>query len=60
MCRLVLWLWCLLGVLAVLGMAAPSARADGAVTLVGGQLRFNSDSQAAENLVITRASDTLH
>ncbi len=41
----------LLSLSVVLGVTAPgSARADGAVTLVSGELRFSSDSQDAENL----------
>lgn len=53
--RFVLWLWCLLGAMTVLALAAPSrARADGAVTRVGAELRYDSDSQDAENLVISR------
>lgn len=45
----------LLGLLIVLGLMVPAtASADGAVTLVSGELRFTSDSQDAENLVITR------
>src|SRR6478752_10335886 len=45
----------------VLGVAAPgSARADGAVTLVSGELRFSSDSQDAENLVISRGTSALN
>ena len=45
----------------VLGVAAPgSARADGAVTLVSGELRFSSDSQDAENLVIGRGTNALN
>lgn len=40
--RLVLWLLCL----AVAGLTAPAgARADGAVTRTGSELRFDSDSQ---------------
>jgi hypothetical protein len=46
----------LLGLLTELGLVVPSgAWADGAATLVSGELRFSSDSQDAENLVITRA-----
>jgi Ca2+-binding RTX toxin-like protein len=53
--RLVLWLWCLSCALTVVGLAAPAgARADGALTRVGGELRYDSDSQDAENLVISR------
>ena len=45
----------------VLGVAAPgSAQADGAVTLVSGELRFSSDSQDAENLVISRGTNALN
>jgi Ca2+-binding RTX toxin-like protein len=41
--------------LAVLGLAAPTgALADGALTRVGGELRYDSDSQDAANLVIAR------
>jgi Ca2+-binding RTX toxin-like protein len=51
----------LLGLLTVFGLAVPSgAWADGAVTLVSGELRFTSDSQDAENLVITRATNALN
>jgi putative metal-binding protein/hemolysin type calcium-binding protein len=50
------WVMCATLVV-VVGLAAPSgAYADGAVTLVGGELRFSSNSQDAENLVITRAT----
>ena len=51
----------LLSLSVVLGVAAPgSARADGAVTLVSGELRFSSDSQDAENLVISRGTNALN
>ena len=51
----------LLGLLTVLALVVPSgAWADGAVTLVSGELRFTSDSQDAENLVITRATNALN
>jgi len=47
--------WCLSCALVVLALAAPTgARADGVLTLVGSQLRFDSDSTHAENLVISR------
>ena len=49
------------GLLTVLGLVVPSsAWGDGAVTLVTGELRFSSDSQDAENLVITRATNALN
>src|SRR3954468_5752069 len=52
--RVVLCLW-LMSALVVAALGAPArARADGAVTRVGGELRYDSDSQDAENLVITR------
>jgi Ca2+-binding RTX toxin-like protein len=42
-------------VLVIAGLAAPTgAFADGALTRVGGELRFDSDSQDAANLVISR------
>ena len=50
--RVVPWVCCLVSVLALVAPAAASA--DGAVTRVGGELRYVSDSQDAENLVITR------
>jgi Putative metal-binding motif/RTX calcium-binding nonapeptide repeat (4 copies) len=51
----ILRLCCLLAALTVAALAAPSgAHADGGLTLVAGELRYDSDSQDAENLVITR------
>jgi hypothetical protein len=48
-------LGCLVAALAVLAVAMPAAaRADGALTRSGTQLIYDSDSQDAENLVITR------
>ncbi len=48
--------------LTVLGLGAPAgALGDGVVTIgVGGELRYDSDSQDAENLVIARATDNLN
>ena len=46
---------CLLLALATAGLTAPAAaRADGGLTLSGGQLLFTSDINDAANLVITR------
>src|SRR4051794_1273411 len=50
--RFVPWVCCLVSALSL--VAPAGARADGAVTRVGGELRYDSDSQDAENLVITR------
>ena len=53
--RLALKLCFLLCALTAIGLAAaPDARADGAVTRSGGTLTYDSDSQDAENLVISR------
>jgi hypothetical protein len=46
---------CLSFTLTLAGLGAPpGARADGALTRVGSELRYDSDSQDAENLVISR------
>lgn len=55
MYRVVLWLWCVSCALTIAGLATPpGALADGALTRVGSQLHYDSDSQDAENLVISR------
>ena len=55
MYRVVLWMWCVSCVLTIAAMATPpGAHADGALTRAGGQLHYDSDSQDAENLVISR------
>ena len=47
-------------ILAAIALATPAvAHADGPLTLVGTQLRFESGSQDAENLVISRQTSTL-
>jgi len=46
--------WLLWTVVAAAVALPATASADGGLTLVGGELRYDSDSQDAENLVITR------
>jgi Ca2+-binding RTX toxin-like protein len=51
-------LWALGSALAVLGLATPTgALADGALTSSGGVLHYDSDSQDAANLTISRQTD---
>ncbi len=53
--------WLLAAAIAVLALAAPSAAlADGVVTRIGAQLRYDSDSQDAENLVIAVGTNVLN